>query len=208
MIKVHHLNNSRSQRILWALEELGQDYEIIQHKRDGETGLAPESLMKVHALGKAPVIVDGDITIAESGAAVDYLARTYGGGRYAPAYDSPEYLRYNELMHYVEGSAMLPLILSLYVRRLGEAGAPLGPRILSEIGLHLGYLAKQLGGQKFFMGDEISAVDMHVTFVFEAANVGGALAQIPNLAAYLERMQARPAYQRAIERGGEYKLGG
>ena len=207
MIKVHHLNNSRSQRILWTLEELGVDYEIIQHTRDKETGLAPESLMKVHPLGKAPVVEDGDFTVAESGAAVDYLVRKYGGGKFAPAYDSSDYLKYNELMHYVEGSAMLPLILSLYVRRLGEAGAPLGPRIMSEIGLHLGYLARTLGKQPFFMGDEISAVDFHATFIFEGANAGGALAQIPNLAAYLERMKTRPAYQKAIERGGAYKLG-
>jgi len=207
MITVHHLNNSRSQRIVWALEELGAEYEIAQHTRDTETGLAPESLTKIHPLGKAPVLVDGDVTIAESGAAVDYLARTYGGGKFAPAYDSPEYLKYNELMHYVEGSAMLPLILSLYVRRLGEAGAPLGPRIMSEIGLHLGQLARTLGAQPFFMGDQISAVDFHATFVLEAANAGGALAKIPNLAAYLARMEDRPAYKRAIERGGEYKLG-
>jgi len=208
MIKVHHLNNSRSQRILWTLEELGADYEIVQHMRDGETGLAPESLLKVHPLGKAPVLVDGDITIAESGAGVDYLARTYGDDKFAPAYDSAEYQKYNELMHYVEGSAMLPLILSLYVRRLGEAGAPLGPRITSEIGLHLGYLARTLGAQPFFMGDEISAVDFHATFIFEAVNASGGLAKIPNLAAYLARMEARPAYQKAIERGGAYKLGG
>jgi len=208
MIKVHHLNNSRSQRLLWALEEVGADYEIVHYQRDAETSLAPESLKEIHALGKSPIVEDGDKVIAESAASIDYIAREYGDGKFAPAYDSADYLRYNELMHYVEGSAMLPLILSLYVGRLGEAGAPLAPRITSEIGLHLGYLAKQLGDKPFFMGDEISAVDFHVTFVFEAVNGRGGLAQIPNLAAYLARMEARPAYERALERGGPYKLGG
>jgi glutathione S-transferase len=208
MIKVHHLNNSRSQRIVWALEELGAEYEIVHYQRDSETRLAPETLQEVHALGKAPVVEDGDVVIAESAAAIDYLARTYGEGRYAPAYDDARYLRYNELMHYVEGSAILPLMLGLYVSRLGEAGAPLGPRIMSETALHLGYLAKQLGDKPYFMGEEISAVDWHVTFIFEAANVRGGLAKIPNLLAYLQRMQARPAYKKAIERGGVYQLGG
>jgi len=207
MIKVHHLNNSRSQRILWALEEIGAEYEIVMHQRDPETRLAPESLLKVHPLGKAPVVEDGDVVVAESAAALDYLVRTYGDGRFAPAYDSSDYMRYNELLHYVEGSAMLPLMLGLYVGRLGEAGAPLGPRIASEIGLHLSYLAHQLGEQPFFMGDTISSVDFHVTFILEAANVRGGLAKLPNLAAYLERMQARPAYQKAVERGGPYNLG-
>ncbi len=208
MIKIHHLNNSRSQRIVWTLEEIGADYEIVHHTRDTETGLAPESLLKVHPLGKAPVLEDNDVTIAESAAAIDYLVRTYAPGKFAPDYDSPNYLKYNELMHYIEGSAMLPLILNLYVGRLGEAGAPLAPRITSEIGLHLGYLARTLGEQEFFMGSEISAVDFHATFIFEAVNAGGGLAQIPNLAAYLERMENRPAYKRAIKRGGAYKLGG
>jgi glutathione S-transferase len=208
MIKVHHLNNSRSQRILWTLEETGADYEIVHYARDAETGLAPESLMKVHPLGKSPIVEDGDTVIAESAAAIDYLVRTYAPGKFAPAYDAPNYQQYNELMHYIEGSAMLPLILQLYVSRLGEAGAPLAPRIGSEIALHLGYLARTLGGQPFFMGDDISAVDFHATFIFEAVNAGGGLAQIPNLAAYLKRMEDRPAYQRALERGGPYKLGG
>jgi len=208
MIKVHHLNNSRSQRLLWALEEIGVPYEIVHYQRDSETRLAPDSLKKVHPLGKSPIVEDGDKVIAESAASIDYVARTYGGGKFAPAYDSPEYLKYNELMHYVEGSAMLPLMLSLYVGRLGEAGAPLGPRITSEIALHLGYLATLLGGKSFFGGNEISAVDFHVTFILEAVNVGGGLTKLPNLAAYLARMQERPAYQKAIERGGPYNLGG
>lgn len=207
MIQVHHLNNSRSQRVLWALEEVGADYEIVHYERDAETRLAPDSLKDVHPLGKSPVIEDGDVKIAESGAVIDYIVRTYGGGKFAPAYDAPDYLRYNELMHYVEGSAMLPLLLGLYVSRLGDAGAPLGPRIMSETGLHIGYLAKQLGDKPFFMGDEISAVDFHVSFVLEAVNVRGGLAHFPNLEALLKRMQDRPAYKRALEKGGPYQLG-
>lgn len=207
MIKVHHLNNSRSQRLLWMLEELGLKYGIIFYERDAETSLAPPSLKKVHPLGKAPVLEDGEVVIAESGAAVDYLARTYGAGTFAPAQTDPAYNRYNELLHYAEGSAMLPLMLALYVGRLGEAGAPLFPRISSEIALHLGYLADQLGSAPYFMGDAFTALDVHMTFVLEAASVGGRLKDLKSLEDYLERVQKRPAYLRAVERGGPYKLG-
>lgn len=207
MIKVHHLNNSRSQRVLWMLEELGLEYEIIHYERDPVTRLAPDSLKAVHPLGKSPVLEDGDRLIAESGATIDYLARGYGKGQLSPSLDHPDYERYNELMHYAEGSAMLPLIMALYVGKLGEAGAPLGPRISSEIALHISYLSKCLGDQEYFMGTEISAVDVQFAFVLEAANVGGGLTKLPNLRAFLDRVQARPAYVRAIERGGPYALG-
>lgn len=207
MIKIHHLNNSRSQRILWALEEIGVDYEIVAYERDSETRLAPESLKGVHPLGKSPVLEDGDVKIAESGALLDYLARAYGGGKFAPAYDSAEYLRYNELLHYVEGSAMLPLLLGLYVGRLGEAGAPLHPRIMGETMLHLGYLSEMLGDKDYFLESGMSAVDWHVSFVLEGANVRGGLKPFPNLAGLLDRIQSREAYKRAIERGGPYQLG-
>ncbi|WP_417462476.1 glutathione S-transferase family protein [Kordiimonas sp.] len=207
MIKVHHLNNSRSQRILWLLEELALDYEIIFYERDKETRLAPESLKKVHPLGKSPVLEDGDVKIAESGAIVEYVVRTYGDGKLAPSSEIPLYNIYVELLHYAEGSAMLPLMLGLYVGRLGEAGAPLGPRIKSETVNHLGYLAQVLGENEFFVGDTFTGADVQLSFVFEAAAAGGALAYFPNLQAYLDRMQARPAYKKAIERGGEYRLG-
>ncbi|MBL4836711.1 MAG: glutathione S-transferase [Kordiimonadaceae bacterium] len=207
MIKVHHLNNSRSQRVSWMLEELELGYEIIQYERDAETSLAPESLKKIHPLGKSPVLEDAETLIAESGATIDYLARTYSAGGLCPTVTDADYERYNELMHYSEGSAMLPLILALYVRRLGDAGEPLAPRITSEIELHIGYLAATLGANDYFMGEKFSAVDVQMTFVLEAANVGGGLAKIPNLASYLERVQTRPAYLRAIERGGVYFLG-
>ncbi len=207
MIKIHHLNNSRSQRILWQLEEMGLEYEIVLYARDPETSLAPDSLKEVHPLGKSPVMEDGSVKIAESGAIVDYLIRTYGGGHYMPAPDSADYNRYVEWLHYAEGSAMLPLLLMLYVSRLGEAGAPLHPRIQSEIANHLGYVALGLGDKNYFMGDELTGADFQMIFVLEAANVRGGLKQFPNLAAYLERIQARDAYKRAVERGGPYQLG-
>jgi len=207
MIKIHHLNNSRSQRILWQLEEMGLDYEIVPYARDLETKLAPESLKDVHPLGKSPVMEDGAVKIAESGAIVEYLIRTYGKGAYAPPADSADYNRYVEWLHYAEGSAMLPLLLMLYVSRLGDAGAPLHPRIQSEIVNHLSYLAQGLGDKTFFMGDDVTGADFQIIFVLEAANVRGGLSHFPNLAAYVERVQARDAYKRALERGGPYQLG-
>lgn len=207
MIKIHHLNNSRSQRILWQLEEMGLDYEIVPYARDLETKLAPDSLKEVHPLGKSPVMEDGEVKIAESGAIVDYLIRTYGKGAYAPPTDSADYNQYVEWLHYAEGSAMLPLLLMLYVSRLGDAGAPLHPRIQSEIVNHLSYLAQGLGDKTFLMGDDLTGADFQIIFVLEAANVRGGLSHFPNLAAYVDRVQARDAYKRAVERGGPYQLG-
>lgn len=207
MIRIHHLNHSRSQRILWFLEELGLDYEIVFYTRDSETRLAPPELKGVHPLGKSPVLEDGDVKIAESAAIVDYLVRTYGGGRFGPAADEPGYTTYNEWLHYAEGSAVLPLILSLYVRRLGDAGAPLQPRIAGEIGNNLAYMASSLGDKAFFVGDSLTGADIMLTFILEAASLGGALEHFPNLKAYLGRMQARDAYKKAIEKGGPYQLG-
>ena len=147
MIVVHHLNDSRSQRILWLLEELGQPYEIKQYQRDATTRLAPPELKAVHPLGKAPVMTDGGLTLAESGAVVDYLIRHHGQGRLQPASGSPDYEPYLQWLHYAEGSAMLPLMLRLYVGRLGAAGAPLAPRIASELENHLGYVDRSLQGR-------------------------------------------------------------
>jgi len=204
MIRIHHLDNSRSQRILWLMEELELPYEIVKHQRDPETNLAPPSLLAVHPLGKAPVMVDGDITIAESGAIVDYVIRTYGLGRLLPE-DSPTAMaRYNEWLHYAEGSAMLPLMLHLYVGRLGEAAAPLRPRIDSEIDNHLAYLDGALEGRDYFMGRELTGCDVQLSFVVEAANAFGRLGERPNLRAFLARIKARPAYRKAIEKGGAY----
>ncbi|MFA7639754.1 MAG: glutathione S-transferase, partial [Parvibaculum sp.] len=150
MITVHHLNNSRSQRILWLLEELGLEYEIKRYQRDPQTNLAPEELKAIHPLGKSPVITDGDLTIAESGAIVDYLIRKYGKGGLMPDEASPDYVCYLHWMHYAEGSAMLPVMLSMYLMRLGEAGKPLQPRLESEVANHFGYLESAIGTRDFF----------------------------------------------------------
>ena len=207
MIQVHHLNNSRSQRILWLLEELGLEYEVVRYQRDPVTNLAPASLKAIHPLGKSPVIVDGALTIAESGAAVEYLVDRYGHGRLAPPKDSADHVRYLEWLHYAEGSAMLPLLLKLYVGRLGEAGAPLGDRINSEIDNHLGYIAGALADRPYLMGEALTAADIQISFVVELAKTYGLLAERPVLAAYVERLHAHSAYARAIETGGPYGIG-
>ncbi len=207
MIKVHHLNNSRSQRILWLLEELKLDYEIVHYKRDAVTRLAPPELKAIHPLGKSPVITDGKLTVAESGAIVEYLIRTHGKGRMAPDAKSEDFVSYLHWMHFAEGSAMLPLLLGLYVGFLGEAGAPLRPRIDSEIANHLGYMEREIGNKEFFVGKELTGADIQLSFVLEAAAARGGLKSYPNLTRYVASMQARPAYKRGLERGGPYELG-
>ncbi len=206
MITLHHLNDSRSQRILWLLEELGTPYELVRYQRNEQTRLAPPELEKIHPLGKSPVIVDGDIRIAESGAIVDYIIRRYGKGAMMPALGSAEYESYNEWLHYAEGSAMLPLMLNLYVSRLKEAGAPLHPRIDSEIRNHLGYSDRALQGREFFVGQSLTGADIMMSFTAEVAKAFDRLAPYPNLSAWLSRMQARPAFRRSVEKGGAYRF--
>ena len=212
MLTLHHLNDSRSQRILWLLEELGTPYEMKRYQRDAQTRLAPPELKAVHPLGKSPVITDGDVTIAESGAIVDYLIRRYGQGNgeaaMMPAPDSAEFEAYNEWLHYAEGSAMLPLMLHLYVSRLKEAGAPLQPRIDSEMTNHLGYVDGALKGREFFVGDALTGADIQMSFVGEMAGIFDRLGPYPNLSAWLTRMHARPAFQRSVEKGGAYRFAG
>ena len=206
MLTLHHLNDSRSQRILWLLEELGTPYELVRYQRNQQTRLAPPELARIHPLGKSPVIVDGDIRIAESGAIVDYIIRRYGKGAMMPAPGSAEYETYNEWLHYAEGSAMLPLMLNLYVSRLKEAGAPLHPRIDSELANHLGYTDRALQGREFFVGQSLSGADIQMIFVAEMAKVFDRLAPYGNLSGWLSRMHARPAFQRSIEKGGAYRF--
>ena len=207
MIEVHHLNNSRSQRVLWCLEELGLDYQIVPHQRNPQTNLAPDSLKAIHPLGKSPVVRDGGRTYIESGAILDYLVRRYGNGRLAPRPDSPDYQRYVEFLHFAEGSAMLPVMLKLYTARLGEAAAPLIPRVHGEIENYFGFLDSELANHDYFVGDDLTAADINLTFVIQAAKMLYTLEKFPRLAAFLTRVQARPAYRRAIERGGEYAFG-
>ena len=211
MLKLHHLLNSRSQRILWLLEELGLDYELVVYPRDPKTGLAPPELKAIHPLGKSPLLEAEGRVFAESGAIIDFLVRRHGQGQLAPTQDSAEYEDYVHWLHYAEGSAMVPLLLSLYVGRLGEAGAPLKPRISSEVKNHLGYVSQALGERDYLVGNRFSAADVQMSFVLEAAVPTGALGSFeayPNLGAYLERLHARPAYQRALQRGGPMDMGG
>ena len=208
MLVVHHLNESRSQRILWLLEELGLPYEIRFYERDPVTRLGPPALLAVHPLGKSPVLTDGDAAIIESGAITDYVIRRHAGGRLAPDPASPDHDAYQQWLHYAEGSAMLPLLLRLYVGRLGEAGAPLHPRIESEIANHLSYVEGALAGRQFFVGETLTGADIQMSFVAEVANAHGKLPAYPNLSAWIGRMHARPAWKRALERGGLYTLGG
>jgi glutathione S-transferase len=204
MITVHHLNDSRSQRVLWLLEELELPYEIRAYQRNAQSRLAPPELQAVHPLGKSPVVeADGQVVI-ESGAIVDHLIRRHGGGRLQPDPASREYDVYQQWLHYAEGSAMLPLMLKLYVSRLGDAGAPLAPRIDSELANHLGFVDASLKGRDWLLDSGFSGADVQMSFVGEAAR--GLRAQYPNLDAWVRRCQQRPAYRRALERGGPYSL--
>ncbi len=204
MLKVHHLNNSRSQRILWLLEELGTPYEIVHYQRMEPVPFAPPELKAVHPLGKSPVITDGNKTIAESGAIIEYLIDTYGNGRFKPQAGSDDYWKYIEWIHYAEGSAMLPLLMALYTGLLGEAAAPLQPRVDSEIANNLSYMQAGLGGKDFFVGNELTGADVQLLFVLEAA--GARLDPYPALVKFRSAMQARDAYKRGIEKGGPYQL--
>ena len=221
MIIVHHLNNSRSQRVLWLLEELGVAYDIKRYQRDAQTMLAPPSLRAVHPLGKSPVITDGELTIAESGAIVEYLVDRYGAGRLVPAPGTPERLRYTYWLHYAEGSAMPPLLLKLIFDRIETGPMPFFVRPVARaiarranssfigpnIARHLEYMEAELGKSEWFAGSEFTAADVQMSFPLEAAAARGGLdASRPKLMAFLERIHARHAYKRAIERGGSYQL--
>ena len=221
MITVHHLNNSRSQRVLWLLEELGVAYRIERYRRDPQTLLAPPELRAVHPLGKSPVISDGDTTIAESGAIIEYLIQRYGNGRLIPPADSPQRLRYTYWLHYAEGSAMPPLLLSLIFRRLPKAPMPFFVRPLvrgiadkvkssfvePQLKLHFDYMENELARHTWFAGDEFSAADIQMSFPVEAGEARGMVdATRPKLADFLKRIHARPAYQRALEQGGAFAV--
>ncbi len=208
MIIVHHLNNSRSQRILWLLEELALPYEIKHYQRDPKTNLAPPELKAINPLGKSPVIQDGPHVLIESGAIVDYLIRRHGNGRLQPDPATATYDEYVQWLHFAEGSAMLPLMLHLYVGRLGEAGKPLHPRIESEVTNYLGYLETALKLTPYLLGEEISGADIQMSFIGEFAKSQGMLQDYPGLAAWIDRFQARPAYISAIEKGGDYMFAG
>ncbi len=221
MIVVHHLNNSRSQRILWLLEELNLPYEVRRYQRDAKTMLAPPELRAVHPLGKSPVVSDGDLTIAESGAIVEYLADRYGAGGLAPAAGSPERLRYSYWLHFAEGSAMPPLLMKLVFDRMESGPMPFFARPIARaiarkgkaafvqpnIDRMLAYMEDELGRHEWFAGPRFSAADIQMSFPLEAAAARGGLdAGRPRLWAFLQKIHARPAYRRALEKGGKYEL--
>ena len=201
---VHHLNNSRSQRILWLLEEIGRPYEIRYYQRDAETNLAPSELLAVHPLGKSPVIEDDGRIIFESGAIVEYICERHGGGAYVPARGTDDYVRHTELIHFAEGSAMTPILLALYTARLGEAAAPLMPRIGQQLDSHFDFMENELSSAGFFIGSSLSAADFMLSFPAEVAKMQGRTASRPKLGAFVDMIHARPAWQRALEKGGPY----
>ena len=221
MITVHHLNNSRSQRILWLLEELGLPYEVKRYQRDPQTMLAPPELRAVHPLGKSPVISDGEITLAESGAIVEYLASRYGNEVLVPKANTPEYVQYIYWLHFAEGSAMPPLLLKLIFDRIEKGPVPffvkpiargIAQRVKSQMVLpnlerQLTYMEDWLAAHEWFAGASFSAADIQMSFPLEAAAARGGLNEgRPKLWAFLKKIHERPAYQRALEKGGKYEL--
>lgn len=219
MIQLHHLNNSRSQRILWMLEELELPYEIIRHERDKETNLAPGSLKKVHPLGKSPVVVDGENTLAESGAVIEYLASKYGKGAWIPKEDSPAFLQYKYWLHYAEGTLMPFLVLKLILSKIENVpllffikpiikiitGKVEDSYLRANIVNNLGFIEQHLAQREWFAGDRISAADIQMSFPLEAgASRFSEYGNFPQVMAYVKRVHERPAYKRALEAGGDY----
>ena len=205
MIVVHHLNNSRSQRIVWLLEELGADYKIEHYKRDAKTNLAPPELRGVHPLGKSPVIQDGDLVLAESGAIIEYLVERYGNGRLVPPRGTPEHIRYLHWMHFAEGTIMLHLVARLYLSRVGEPAKALQTRVESMIGAELDVVEAELARSPCLAGNELTAADVQMMFPLEFAAFASLVAERHSrLRGYIKRMQERPAYRRAVEKGGAY----
>jgi glutathione S-transferase len=220
MIVVHHLNNSRSQRVLWLLEELGLPYDIRRYQRE-PSGLAPKSLQAVHPLGKSPVITEDGLTVAESGAILEYLVERHGGGRLVPAPGTPERMAYRYWMHYAEGSAMPPLLLKLVFDRIERGPMPFFARPIAkaiagkvkatlvhpQLERHMDFMERSLAAHAWFAGPEFTAADIQMSFPVEAAATRAGLdTRRPRLLDFLARIHARPAYQRALERGGPFEL--
>jgi glutathione S-transferase len=208
MIQVHHLNNSRSQRILWLLEELELDYEIVHHQRDPMIRRAPAALRDIHPLGKSPVISDGDLILAESGAIIEYLIGKYGDGRLIPLLGSADHTRYLYWLHFAEGTVMMQLLVRLYLGMVGDAAAPLASVVDADIKHVLDYMEGELTPGRFFAGPVLTGADINLSFPLE---IGAARGRVPaetypKLVAYLATLQERPAYRRALERGGPYEL--
>ncbi|MCF7752765.1 glutathione S-transferase [Bacillus subtilis subsp. subtilis] len=226
MIKVHHLDHSRSQRVLWMLEELGLPYQLVNYQRDPKTWLAPQALREIHPLGKSPVLQDDALVLAESGAILEYLADRYDSGRQLspellPA-QADERVRYRYWMHYAEGSAMPPLLLSLVFARLRKAPMPFFAKPIArgiadkvmkgfvgpQLTLHLDWMERELDRSPWFAGERFTAADIQMSFPIQAAaSRAGSMDAYPNLQRFMQRIAQRPAYQRATERGGALDLG-
>lgn len=221
MIVVHHLNNSRSQRVLWLLEELGLPYEVVRYQRDAKTMLAPPALRDVHPLGKSPVLVDDGQVLAESAAIIEYLIGRYDTNhRFAPAAGDAGRMAYTYWLHYAEGSAMPPLLMSLVFSRIRQAPMPFFVKPIAraiadkamagfvspQLTLHLGHMETALGQHEWFAGDAFSAADIQMSFPVEAAAARVGFDDRPNLRRFLDRIHARPAYGRALEKGGPFEL--
>ena len=221
MIIVHHLNNSRSQRVLWLLEELGVPYEIQKYQRDAKTMLAPPELLKVHPLGKSPVITDEGVTVAESGAIIEYLLERYGNGRLEPAKGTPERLRFTYWLHFAEGSAMSPLLMKLVFDRIESSPMPFFAKPIARgisrkvktamvepnLKRHLDHMERELTKSEWFAGSEFTAADVQMSFPVEASvQRAGLDSSRPKLITWLKKIHARPAFRRALERGGPYSF--
>ncbi|MBA3462421.1 MAG: glutathione S-transferase [Deltaproteobacteria bacterium] len=222
MITVHHLNNSRSQRVLWLLEELEVPYEIVKYERDQATLLAPPSLQAIHPLGKSPVITDGEVTVAESGAILEYLVDTHGKGRLVPPAGTQHHRDYRYFMHYAEGSLMPYLLLKLIFRKVKSAPMPFFVKPVAKkiangvsqrfidpnLTRHLSFLGDHLAANEWFAGPEMTAADIQMSFPLEGAVARAGDAVSPRLVEFVKKFQARPAYQRALEKGGPYEIAG
>jgi len=221
MLTVHHLNNSRSQRVLWLLEELGLPYEVLRYERDAVTMRAPATLRAVHPLGKSPVLTDGDVTVAETGAIVEYVLDTHAAGRLRPERGTAAGREFTYWLHFAEGSAMTPLLFKLVFGRILETPMPFFVKPIARgivgnvmanfiepgLKLHLDFMEQSLSGRSWFCGAEFSGADIMLSFPLEAAALRGGLGDRPSLRSFVERVQARPAYLRALERGGPYAFG-
>ena len=203
-ITVHHLNNSRSQRILWLLEELGAEYEIASYQRDVTTNLAPPELKQAHPLGKSPLIEDAGRSVAESGAIIQYLCERHGGESWLPDPSSDAHIDHLEWMQFGESSFFGPVMLKIYAGRLGEAAAPLMSRIEEQLVAHIDYAESRISDDLHFVGEDWSAADVMMSFPAEIAVMQGYAERAPKLARFVEAVHARPAWQRARERGGPY----
>ena len=203
-ITVHHLNNSRSQRILWLLEELGAHYDIVSYQRDATTNLGPPELKNAHPLGKSPVIEDDGRLVSESGAIIQYLCERHGGESWLPDRSSDAWIDHLEWMQFGESSFFVPVMLKIYAGRLGEAAAPLIPRIDEQLSAHVAYAEERISDSCHFVGDEWSAADVMMSFPAEIAVLQGFGEKAPKLTRFVEAIHARPAWQRAREKGGAY----